>query len=110
MDVQNENMKQEIIENLSTVLSQCNPFARIYRLAYEILSSHESSSINNENRGNNNGSAESGSPYIIINSSMRMHLIEGGDRRIYNLPTMEEVAAVIPIEHSNRSCRDIVLP
>ncbi|CEJ05039.1 hypothetical protein RMCBS344292_18987 [Rhizopus microsporus] len=41
--------------------------------------------------------------------SMRMRLIEGGDRRIQNLPTMEEVTAVIPIEYSDRSFRDIVL-
>ncbi|CEG81586.1 hypothetical protein RMATCC62417_15771 [Rhizopus microsporus] len=38
-----------------------------------------------------------------------MRLIEGGDRRIQNLPTMEEVAAVIPVEYSDRSFRGIVL-
>ncbi|CEG83071.1 hypothetical protein RMATCC62417_17047 [Rhizopus microsporus] len=105
----NENLDNEIIDNLSTLLSQCNPLAGIYYHTYEILSNHESSSINSEDRANNNGYAESGSPYIIISSSMRMRLIEGGDRRTHNLPTMEEVAAVIPIEYSNRSCRDIVL-
>ena len=103
MDTRNENMKQEIIKNLLTVLSQCNPFVRIYRHAYGILSNHESSSINNEDKGNNNGSAESGSPYIIISSSMRMHLIKGGVRRTHNLPTMEEVATVIPIEYIDRN-------
>jgi hypothetical protein len=29
---------------------------------------------------------------------MRMRFIKGGDRRAQDLPTMEEVAAVIPIE------------
>ncbi|CEG83054.1 hypothetical protein RMATCC62417_17030 [Rhizopus microsporus] len=105
----NENLENENIENLSTLLSQCNPFVRIYRHAYEILSNHESSGINSEDRANNNGSAESGSPYIIISSSMRMRLIEGGVRCTYNLPTMVEVAAAIPIEYIDRSFRDIVL-
>lgn len=40
---------------------------------------------------------------------MRMRLIEGGDRRTQNLPTTEEVAAIIPTEYSDRSFRDIVL-
>ena len=61
----NENLDNKVIENSSTLLSQCNPFARIYRHAYEILSNHESSSINSEDRANNNSSAESRSPYII---------------------------------------------
>ncbi|CEG73986.1 hypothetical protein RMATCC62417_09264 [Rhizopus microsporus] len=38
-----------------------------------------------------------------------MRLIEGSDRRTHNLPTMEEIAAVIPIEYSDRGFRDIVL-
>ena len=94
----NENLDNEIIENPSTLLSQCNPFTCIYRHVYEILSSHESSIINSEDRANNNSSAEGELPYIIISSSMGMHLVEGGVRRTHNLTTMEEVAAVVPIE------------
>ncbi|CEG74303.1 hypothetical protein RMATCC62417_09539 [Rhizopus microsporus] len=60
-------------------------------------------------RPNNDGSTESGSTCIIISPSMRMRLIEGGDRHIHNLPTMEEVAPVIPIKYIARSFRDIVL-
>ncbi|CEI99890.1 hypothetical protein RMCBS344292_13966 [Rhizopus microsporus] len=77
----NENLENGNIESLSIVLAQCNPFARIYCHAYKILSNHERFSINSEKRSSNNGSTENGSPYIIISSSMRMHLIEGGDRR-----------------------------
>lgn len=40
---------------------------------------------------------------------MRMWLIEGGDRRTHNLPTMKEAATVIHIEYSDRTFRDIVL-
>ncbi|CEG75461.1 hypothetical protein RMATCC62417_10497 [Rhizopus microsporus] len=105
----NENTDHEIIRNLSAILGQRNPFAHIYRHTYEILSNHESSSINSKDRSNNNGSTESGPPYIIISPLMRMCLIEEGDRRTQNLPTMEEVAAVIPIEYSDISFRDIVL-
>ncbi|CEG76789.1 hypothetical protein RMATCC62417_11641 [Rhizopus microsporus] len=36
----NEYLGHEIIGNLSTMFAQCNHFARIYRHAYEILSSH----------------------------------------------------------------------
>ena len=105
----NENLDNEVIENPSTLLSQWNPFARIYRHAYEILSNRESSRINREDRANSNGSTESGSSYIVISSSMRMHLIKGDDKRTHNLPTMEEVAVAIPIEYIDRNFRDIVL-
>ncbi|CEI94958.1 hypothetical protein RMCBS344292_09159 [Rhizopus microsporus] len=104
----NENL-DNIIENPSTLLSQCNLFARIYCHAYKILSNHESFSINSEKRSSNNGSTKSGSPYIIISSSMRMHLIEGGDRRTQDLPTMEKVVAVIQIEYNDRGFCNIVI-
>ncbi|CEG67144.1 hypothetical protein RMATCC62417_03612 [Rhizopus microsporus] len=105
----NENLGNGNIESLSIVLAQCNLFARIYCHAYKILSNHESFSINSEKRSSNNGSTESGSPYIIISSSMRMHLIEGGDRRAQDLPTMEKVVAVIQIEYNDRGFRNIIL-
>ncbi|ORE00884.1 hypothetical protein BCV72DRAFT_180820, partial [Rhizopus microsporus var. microsporus] len=101
----NNNLDPEIVRELSVMLAQCNPFARIYRHAHEILSNHESS--NTVSDGNDH--TEVSAPYIIISPSMRMRLIEGSDRRTHNLPTMEEIAAVIPIEYSDRSFRDIVL-
>ncbi|CAO3700079.1 unnamed protein product [Rhizopus microsporus] len=105
----NENLKNGNIESLSIMLAQCNPFARIYCHAYKILSNHESFSINSEKRSSNNGSTESGSPYIIISSSMRIRLIEGDDRRAQDLPTMEKVVAVIQIEYNDRGFCNIVL-
>ncbi|CEG73013.1 hypothetical protein RMATCC62417_08479 [Rhizopus microsporus] len=65
----NENLDNEIIENPSTLLSQCNLFARIYRHAYKILANHESSSINSEDRATSNGSTESGSSYKSIDEN-----------------------------------------
>ncbi|CEI95971.1 hypothetical protein RMCBS344292_10147 [Rhizopus microsporus] len=97
----NSNLDPKIIRELSAMLSQCNPFASVYHHAHEILSNHESD-INNDR-------TETNAPYIVISPSMRMRLIKGDDRRIQNLPTMGEVAAVIPIEYSDRSFRDIVL-
>lgn len=38
---------------------------------------------------------------------MKMRLTEGDDRRTHKLPTMEEIAAAIPIEYSYRNFRDI---
>ncbi|ORE01694.1 hypothetical protein BCV72DRAFT_320500 [Rhizopus microsporus var. microsporus] len=87
------------------MLVQCKPFARVYRHAYEVLSNHESSNI----VSNGNDQKEASAPYIIISPSMRMRLIEGGDRRIHSLPKMEEIAAVIPIEYSDRGFHDAVL-
>ncbi|PHZ12737.1 uncharacterized protein RHIMIDRAFT_195048, partial [Rhizopus microsporus ATCC 52813] len=97
----NSNLDPEIIRELSFMLSQCNPFAQIYRHAYEILNERESS---DDSANNNNAS-----PDIVISSNMRMRLIEGGDRRTQNLPTMEEAAAIIPTEYGDRSFHDIVL-
>ncbi|CAO3676925.1 hypothetical protein G6F70_008468 [Rhizopus microsporus] len=101
----NSNFDPEIIRELSVMLAQCNPFARVYRHAHEILSNHESSnavSYSNDQR-------EDSAPYIIISPSMRMRLIEGSDRQTHNFLTMEEAAAVISIEYSDRGFRDIVL-
>ncbi|CEJ01725.1 hypothetical protein RMCBS344292_15746 [Rhizopus microsporus] len=97
----NSNLDLEVIRELSAMLAQYNPFASVYRHAHEILSNHEVDS--------NNYQTETNAPYIVISPSMRMRLIEGGDRRIQNLPTMEEVAAIIPIEYRDRSFRDTVL-
>ncbi|CEG75870.1 hypothetical protein RMATCC62417_10846 [Rhizopus microsporus] len=99
--VRNSNLDPEIIRELSVMLAQCNPFAHVYRHAHEILSNHESDS--------NNAQTETNTPYIVISPSMRMHLIKGGNRRTHNLPTMEEVTAVIPIAYSDKSFRSIVL-
>ncbi|CEG77027.1 hypothetical protein RMATCC62417_11843 [Rhizopus microsporus] len=97
----NNNLDPEIIRELSFMLSQCNPFARIYRHAYEILNERES----NDNSADSNNV----SPYITISPDMRMQLIEGGNRRTQNLSIMEKVAAIIPAEYGDKSFRDTVL-
>ncbi|CEG72551.1 hypothetical protein RMATCC62417_08094 [Rhizopus microsporus] len=101
----NNNLDPEIIRELSAMLAQCNPSARVYRHAHEVLSNYEN--INTVSDGNNQ--REDSAPYIIISPSMRMCLIEGSDRCTHNLPTMEEISAVIPIEYNDKGFRDIVL-
>jgi hypothetical protein len=105
----NNNLDSEIIRELSTMLAQCNPFSHIYHHAHEILSRNENTNMDGDLSKNTNDYSESNSPYIIISPSMRTRLIEESDRRTHNLPTMEEVATVIPIEYSDRSFRDIIL-
>lgn len=90
----NRNFDLEIIRELSVKLAQCNFFARIYCHAHEISSNHENSNTISDN----NDSAESNILYIVVSPSMRIGLIEGGDRCSQNLLTMEEISAVIPIE------------
>ncbi|KAG1178316.1 hypothetical protein G6F70_000161 [Rhizopus microsporus] len=91
----------EIIRELSAMLSQCDPFASVYRHAHEILGSHENDS--------NNDQTETNAPYIAINPFIKIYLIKVDDKRTHNLPTMEEVAVAIPIEYIDRNFRDIVL-
>ena len=86
----NENLNSEIITELSTMLSHCNPFSRIYLHAHEILSRNEDRSTDGDLSNNINDHNESNnSPYIVISPSMRMRLIEGSDRRTQNLLTTE---------------------
>ncbi|ORE01043.1 hypothetical protein BCV72DRAFT_218036, partial [Rhizopus microsporus var. microsporus] len=86
--VRHSNLDPEIIRDISVMLALCNPFARVYRHAHEILSSHESDS-------NNNDQTETNAPYIVISLSMRMRLIEGSDRRIQNLLRLSLLSIVI---------------
>ena len=45
---------------------------------------------------------------ILSKLSIIMHLIEEDDRRNHNMPIVKEIAAVTPVEYSDRSFRNIV--
>ncbi len=47
--------------------------------------------------------------HMRINPQMRMELIVGNDKRTQNLPTANEVAAIIPNEYAENSFRDILI-
>ena len=71
-----------------------NPFIRLYLTARERLRAQQ---------------LIVGPSRIIFNPQMRLVLEAGADRRRENLPTSDEVAAIIPDEYGDPSCRNIVL-
>jgi len=77
-----------------------NPFVHIYKHAHEILREEE------ERQAVNNVNEEA---YIRLNPQMQMELIVSEDRRTQNLPTVNEIAAIIPDEYADRSFRDILI-
>lgn len=110
--------RSERNENLNSPRSQrsfllcfliVTPFLCIYRHAYEILSRYTNTNTDRYLSNNTNDHNESSSRYIIISPSMRMKFIGGSNRCTRNLLTMEEAAAVVPSDYSNRGFRDIIL-
>ena len=99
----NQNLDEEIIANLSDMIANpeiCNnPFVQIYKHAHEILSEEEQ----------HHQTGTSNETYIRLSPQMKMELVVGQDRRTQNLPTVNEIAAVIPNEYSDRSFRDILI-
>lgn len=77
-----------------------NPFVQIYKHAYEILRSEY------ERQVKKGGSEEF---HIRLSPQMKMELVVGADRRTENLPTVDEVAGIIPNEYSKEGFRDIII-
>lgn len=71
-----------------------NPYIRLYLTARERLRARQHAA---------------GPSRVILSPQMRPVLEEGADRRCENLPTSDDVAAIIPDEYGDPSCRDIVL-
>ncbi|KAJ3766711.1 hypothetical protein FB446DRAFT_627941, partial [Lentinula raphanica] len=84
----NSNLNRETMEGLQNLIRAINPYSSIYRHAYEILQQYPN----------------------VPDFSISLRVMPGQDRRRYNLPTADEVAAIIPgdgtqvVDH-----RDIVL-
>jgi len=97
----NVDLNSEIISSITNVLHTCNnPFVRIYKHAHEILSAESV-------RQSENNTDEVF--HVVVSPEMKMELIVGSDSRTQNLPTANEIAAIIPNEYSERSVRDIVI-
>ncbi|KAK4521041.1 Isochorismatase domain-containing protein [Mucor velutinosus] len=100
----NQHLDDSIIEALSEMIDdpvRCgNPFVRIYKHAHEILSAEE------ERQAQDHVSEDA---YIRLNPQMRLELVVGEDRRTQNLPTVNEIAAIIPNEYADSSFRDILI-
>ena len=77
-----------------------NPFIHIYKHAHEQLSAEHSRQTDTN---------EDEPFYVRVSPEMKMDLIVGKDSRTQNLPTVNEVAAIVPNEFSPRSFRDIII-
>ena len=86
-------LNADLLRQLTDMLYECNPFISLYKTADELLRTHENTNENLQ---------------IVLNPQMRLIMQEGADRRRWNLPTSNEIAAIIPYEHGDACVRDIV--
>ena len=88
------NLNSEVMRQLTEMLYTSNPFIELYKTANETL--RDNASGNDDLR-------------IILSPQMRLVMEAGADRRRENLPTSNEVAAIIIDEYGDPCERDIVL-
>ena len=86
-------LNQSILRQLGLELEACNPFIDLYKTAHERLQQQQ----------------QDQPLRILLNPQMRLIVETGADRRRENLPTGNEVAAIIPNEYTEASRRDILL-
>jgi hypothetical protein len=84
-------LDRTILQGLHEMLTDHNPFIRIYKTARERVAS------------------QAGDFRILLNPQMRLVLQTGADRRRENLPLAAEVAGVLPDEFADESRRDVLL-
>ena len=84
-------LDRTILRGLHDMLTDHNPFIRIYKTARERLA------------------AQPGHFRILLNPQMRLVLQSGADRRRENLPTSTELAGILPDEFTDESRRDVLL-
>ena len=91
----NPQLNPDLLRQLTETLYICNPFINIYKTAAERIQSFATNTTE-EIR-------------VVLNPQMKLLLELGADRRRSNLPTIEEVAIIIPDEYNQAGFRDIVL-
>ena len=91
----NPQLNPDLLRQLTETLYVCNPFINIYKTAAERIQSLATNTTE-EIR-------------VVLNPQMKLLLELGADRRQNNLPTIEEVAIIIPDEYDQAGFRDIVL-
>lgn len=93
---------EETIADLSDMIANTdicsNPVVQIYKHAHEIFREEELHQATTSNE-----------TYIRLSPQMKMELVVDLDRQTQNLPTVNEIAAVIPNEYSDRSFRGILI-
>jgi hypothetical protein len=87
----NPQCQHQVMAELQDMLHNVNPFVPIYKQAYQIMSSKP--------------------PEEQHDVTLRLHLNDSADGRRYNLPTANEIAAIVPGhgEEVVSSDRDIIL-
>lgn len=86
------NLNPEIVRRLTELIEQNNPFVEYYHTALRSLQESELE----------------GSLRVVLNPEFRLVVEPSTDRRRYNLPTVDEVAVVIP-DGTDRNTRDVIL-
>ena len=85
------SLDRSIMLRLTDMLTDCNPFITVYKTARERLATQQ------------------GNFRVLLTPQMRLVIEAGADRRRENLPTGEEVTAIIPDEFTAASRRDLIL-
>ena len=88
---QYSQLDRTILLRLTEMLTDCNPFIRIYKTARERLATQQADFR------------------ILLNPRLQLVIEAGADRRRENLPTSNEVTVIIPDEFTDASRRDLVL-
>ncbi|POS82240.1 hypothetical protein EPUL_005446, partial [Erysiphe pulchra] len=97
--VRQSNLNPRIVEEISSIIQQVNPFVSYYHTALQSLQMS-----NVEQRQNQTGNERR----VVLSPQYRLIMQEGTDRRRYNLPVAREFAIVIPDEVESDN-RDVVL-
>ena len=87
-------LDHNVLQNLTIMLHEVNPYIAIYKTAKERIDAVSSSQ--SEAR-------------VVLNPQLRLIMETGADRRRENLPTSDEIAVIIPDEYGEAGFRDIVL-
>jgi len=91
-----DGLDRQFIQDFTNFIYCNNPFPRIYKFAGERLREAELRSSPTDMQ-------------VVLNPQMRLIMERGADRRRENLPTADEVAAIIPDEYESNGPRDVVL-
>jgi hypothetical protein len=84
-------LDRTILLRLTEMLTDCNPFILLYKTARERLATQQTDFR------------------ILLNPQLRLVIEAGADRRRENLPTSDEITAIISDEFMDASRRDLVL-
>src|SRR5271169_6560847 len=86
----NPDLDQNILRALETMLRTHNPFPKTFQFAYEVLQTARVESV----------------PLQVF---MKIVTEEGMDQRVYNRPTVNEIAALLSDDNATPATRDVIV-